>query len=285
MSFGVVLSTAPMRTANQHLKREGREPGLAGFGRLGGCVVAAALLATGCAHSRNKDRIGLIPPPVPLFLNGPMGVLLTNTTGFSCHVVMTTGSPPIARETVSGQLLCRGSQLLFAPDAHSPAGKRFKRGQFSFIWEVEAQRGYLLSEALQGYAPISSQVRATNVLALASRSASEEVAGHRCQRTDVEVESNDGSKAPFQVWRASDLNAAPLRIATAAPGRPVMVKFSKIRLEALSSRLFVPPEGFTPHDSAETLMAEIAMRQENLKRKPTEEQPADFQAQPRMEAR
>jgi hypothetical protein len=267
------------------MKRRGRELGLAGIGRLGGCVVAAALLATGCAHSRDKNRIGLIPPPVPLFLSGPMGVLLTNTTGYSCRVVMTTGSPPVPGETVSGQLLCRGSQLLFAPDANSPAGKRFARCQFSFVWEVGAQRGYMLSEALQGYAPISSQVQATNVVALASRSASEEVGGHRCQRTDVQVESNDGSKAPFQVWRAPDLNAAPLRIATAAPGRSVVVNFSKIRLEVPSSRLFVPPEGFTAHDSAETLMAEMAMRQENLKRKPSEEQPADFQAPPRMEAR
>jgi hypothetical protein len=274
-----------MRTANQHLKRRGRESGLAGIGRLGGCVVAAALVAAGCAHSRNKDRIGFIPPPVPLFLNGPMGVLLTNTTGFSCHVVMTTGSPPIPGETISGQLLCRGSQLLFAPDADSPSGKRFKRCGFIFIWEVGAQRGYLLSEALQGYAPISSRVQATNILALASRSASEGIGGHRCQRTEVEVETNDGSKAPFQVWRASDLNAAPLRIATAAPGRPVIVNFSKIRLGAPSSRLFLPPDGFTAHDSAETMMGEMAMRQENLKRKSAEEQPTEFQAQPRMEAR
>ena len=266
-----------MRTANQYLKRSGRELLLAGMGRLGGCVVAAALAAAGCAHSRNKDRIGLVPPPVPLFLSGPMGVLLTNTTGFSCHVVMTTGSPPIPGETVSGQLLCRGAELLFAPDADSPAGRRFKRGGFIFIWEVATQHGYLLSEALQGYAPISSRLQATNVQTLASRPASEEVEGHRCQKTEVQVESNDGSKVPFQVWRAADLNGAPLRIGTAAPGRPVAVNLSKFRLGAPSGQLFLPPEGFTAHDSAETMMAEIAMRQENLKRKPTEEQPADLQ--------
>ena len=271
-----------MRTANQYLKRKWGQLRLAGIGRLGGCAVAAAVVAAGCAHSRNKDRIGLIPPPVPPFLKGPMAVLLTNTSGFSCRVVMTTGSPPIPGETVSGQLLCRGSQLLFAPDAHSPAGKRFARGLFSFIWDVGAQHGYLLSETLQGCAPISTQVQATNVLALPSRSVSETIEGHHCKRTDVEVDSSDGSKAPFQVWRASDLNAAPLRIATAAPGRTVIVNFSKFRLEAPSSRLFAPPDSFTRHDSAETMMAEMAIRQENLKRKPTEEAPSDFRAPPRM---
>ena len=244
--------------------------------------MAAAVIAAGCAHSRDKNRIGLIPPPVPPFLNGPMAVLLINASGFSCHVVMTTGSPPIPAETLSGQLLCRGSQLLFAPDAHCPAAKRFARCGFSFIWDVRAQRGYMLSEALQGCAPISSQVQATNVLTLPSRSVSEKVQGHHCKRTDVEVESDDGSKAPFQVWRASESNSVPLRIATAAPGRPVIVDLSNIRLEVPSSRLFAPPDGFTRHDSAETMMAEMAMRQENLKRKPTETEPTELQAPPRM---
>jgi hypothetical protein len=269
-----------MQIANQCLKRKPREPLPAGLGRFGACLVAAALVAAGCAHSRNKDRIGLIPPPVPPFLNGPMAVLLTNTPGFSCYVVMTTGSPPIPGETVSGNLLCRGSELLFAPDAHWLAGKRFARSGFSFTWNVATQHGYLLSEALQGYAPISSRVQATNVLALPSRSASEVVEGRHCQRTEVEVESSDGSKTPFQVWRASDLKGAPLRIASAAPGRPVLVSFSKFRFEAPSSRLFVPPEGFTRHDSAETMMAEMTMRQENLKRKPTEGEGIEVQPPP-----
>ena len=266
-----------MRTANQNLNRKWRQRLRAGLGRLGAYVAAAALVAAGCAHSKNKDRIGLIPPPVPSFLNGPMAVLLTNSPGFSCHVVMTSGSPPVPGETVSGQLLCRGSQLLFAPDAHWLGGKRFARAGFIFVWDVGAQQGYVLSEALQGYAPISSPVQATNVLPLRGHAASESVEGHHCQRTEFEVESSDGSKAPFQVWRASDLKAAPLRIANAAPGRPVIVNLSNIRPEAPASRLFVPPDGFTRHDSAETLMAEMAMRQENLKRKPAAEPSTDFQ--------
>jgi len=266
-----------VRTANPNINRKWRRRLQAGVGRLGGYVVAAAVAAAGCAHSKNKDRIGVIPPPVPSFLNGPMAVLLTNSPGFSCHVVMTSGSPPVPGETVSGQLLCRGSQLLFAPDAHWLGGKRFLRAGFIFMWDVGAQQGYVLSEALQGYAPISSPVQATNVLALPAHLASESVEGHHCQRTEFEVESSDGSKAPFQVWRASDLKAAPLRIASAAPGRPVIVNLSNLRFEAPSSRLFTPPDGFTRHDSAETLMAEMAMRQENLKRKPAETPSTDFQ--------
>ena len=105
-----------------------------------------------------------------------------------------------------------GFQFLFAPDARWLADKRFARSGFSFTWNVAAQHGYLLSEALQGYAPISSRVQATNVLALPSRAVSEVVEGHHCQSTEAEVESSDGSKTPFQVWRASDLKATPLAL-------------------------------------------------------------------------
>ena len=107
------------------------------------------------------------------FLNGPMAILLTNTSGFSCHVVMTTGSPPIPGETVSGNSCAGAPELLFAPDAHCPAGKRFARSGFSFIWDVAAQHGYLLSEALQGYAPISSAGPGHERAGPPSRSASE----------------------------------------------------------------------------------------------------------------
>ncbi|MGA2864567.1 MAG: hypothetical protein ABSF95_08765 [Verrucomicrobiota bacterium] len=273
-----------MRTANQYLRRRPRELRLAGLGRLGWWALAVALAGAGCAHSRNKDRIGLIPPPAPAFLNGPMAVLLTNASGFSCHVVMSVGSPANPGERVAGELLGRGTQLLFVPDANSLAGKRFAKRGFSFIWDAAGQRGYLLSEALQGYAPISSPVQATNVVVRASRPAPERAGGHPCQQTEVEVASNNGTRALFRVWRAADLKGFPICIVTAAPGRPLAVNASKLRLEAPSSRLFLPPDGFTRYDSAETMMAEMAMRQENLRRKPTEE-PLEFQRVPRLEAR
>jgi hypothetical protein len=205
-----------------------------------------------------------------------MAVLLTNAPGFSCYLVMTAGSPPNPNETLSGQLLVRESRLLFAPDTKAPAVKRFARGGFSYVWDVAAQQGCLLSEALQGYAPVSSRIRVTNMSARASSPAPEMVQGHACQKTEIELASNDGASARFRVWRATDLKGLPVRIVAAAPGRPVTVSLSNFRLQAPAARLFAPPDGFTHHDSAETMMAEMAMRQENLKRKPTEA-PPDFQ--------
>jgi hypothetical protein len=209
-----------------------------------------------------------------------MAVLLTNAPGFSARVVMTAGSPPIPAETLTGQLLCRDSQILFAPDPKAPANKRFARAGFSFLWNVASQHGYLLSEALQGSAPISSVLVATNVAALPSREVSENLHGHPCKRSQVEVDLNDGSKAPFQVWRATDLHGLPLRIASAAAGRPTVLDLSNIRLEPPAAKLFAPPDSFTRLDSAETMMAELAMRQENLKRKPAEATPTETPGQP-----
>lgn len=270
-----------MRNANQYFGTAPRQRRLAVvFGRLGWAVLVLATLAAGCAHSRNKNRLGLIPPPLPPFLTGPMAVLLTNTPGFAGRVALEFGSPADPAETISGQLLCRGPKLLFEPDANSPLGKRFRAGGFVFLWNVAERGGWLVSEALQGYAPISSQVQVTKVIIHAATAASEQVDGHACQETEVEVASADGSTR-FQVWRATDLNAIPLRIASATDTRPLRLSLSRLQLEVPSDRVFLPPAGFTRYDSAETMMAEMAMRQENLWRKPAPE-PGEMEPPPRQ---
>ncbi len=243
-----------------------------------GLALVLGLAAAGCSHSPDKNRLGLIPPPPPPFLHGPMALLLTNAPGFSCYVVMTAGSPPNPHETLSGQLLVRDSRLLFAPDPKAPAAKHFARGGFGFIWDAAQNQGCLLSEALQGYAPVSSRTRVTNLLVRPAGPALETVQGHPCKRVEIETASDDGSSAQFRVWRATDLKGLPVRIVTAATRRPLTLVCSSFRLQAPASRLFAPPDGFARHESAEAMMAEMAMRQENLKRKPTEETP-DFKAQ------
>ena len=57
------------------------------------CLLLAAVLTTGCAHSRDAEQRagaagGYLPPEPPAFLSGPLAVVLTNMGGFSAHVVM-----------------------------------------------------------------------------------------------------------------------------------------------------------------------------------------------------
>ena len=61
----------------------------------------------------------------------------------------------------------RGGKLVFAPGPSNAAGKRSPAGGSAFIWDVTANRGYLLNDPLQAYAPISSNRQFTNVAASA----------------------------------------------------------------------------------------------------------------------
>ena len=242
---------------------------------LGPCLALLTALAVGCAHSEKKiDRAGafeVLPAPTPpLFLNGPMALLLTNADGFRARVVLESGAPAQAAPMAAGELLVRGSQLLFAPDPSGAPKKQARVRDSAFIWDVNGNRGYVLNDPLQAYAPMSSsrQYTTLTVGATFNDPARERIAGHPCQATELTVTASDGATTFFQVWRARDLNALPLRIACPSNGLPVTLTLSKVRLETVPEDLFLPPDGFTKYDSVEALMAELTLRGMNLGRKP-----------------
>ncbi len=242
---------------------------------LGLCVLSIGFLAAGCAGSgkqggRAGAAAGVRPPKPPTFLNGPMALLLTNVDGFSARAVLERGAPASGVELAAGELLGRGGNLLFAPGAGKAAAKRARAEDFAFIWDVAANRGYVLNDPLQGYAPISYGRRFTNltISATLNKVAAESVAGHPCQQTEVTVTADDGSASVFRVWRATDLKGLPVRISGASDGTPVALTLSKARLETVSNDLFQPPSGFTKYDSVEVLINELVSRQHNLKQRP-----------------
>src|SRR5512143_2719834 len=113
-------------------------------------VVLADVFTVGCAHSRDPGREsigsgGYLAPEPPAFLSGPLAVVLTNIGGFGAHVVMQTTSTLGHPEVVSGQLLGRGSKLLFEPDDSKFLDKRYRSAGISFVWDVAENRGCVLS--------------------------------------------------------------------------------------------------------------------------------------------
>ncbi len=98
--------------------------------RIGGAWACAAgvallLLMSGCAHSRYGASYigaaeGIQAARPPAFLTGPMGVLLTNTQDFSAKAVFF--QQPGQGRPLSGDLLCRGTKLLFARDSRGAPG-------------------------------------------------------------------------------------------------------------------------------------------------------------------
>ncbi len=230
------------------------------------------LLGAGCRHSPERERYEteILTPLPPPFVAGPMAVLLTNTGGFSARVTLDSEALPGGPGAPTGHLLGRGTQLLFAPDPKEPGRKQIPAG-LSFIWDVAANRGFVLSEALQGYAPVTSPAQVTNVSIRVEPVARETVGGHPCVAEEAVLQTSDGVVAVFRALCATDLKGFPLRVTSGSNTPPLAVSFSKVRLELPPAELFAPPAGFTQYSTPEALADEIAVRQRNLHRKPGED--------------
>ena len=237
------------------------------------CVVLLTILGAGCAHAPRDDfssglGAGIAQAQPPSCLTGPVALLLTNGPGFSAQLTLypSPGSSPT--EPIVGQLLARENRLIFAPDPNRIVQKRFRLGSVIFVWDVVENSGFVMSEALQGYAPVSFNVHPTNLVSVPGPSAPERIEGHPCREFIATVASSDGSLATFRVWRAADLNGLPLRLSLATNSASKVLSLSRIQLETPPAKLFQPPDGFARYESAETMMSELVIRQQKLKLRP-----------------
>lgn len=233
-------------------------------------ALVAVLVLSGCSHSRDRSGsggylTGVYEAQPPAFLNGPMSALLTNGPGFTARIAIQNESLSPHSSSKSGQLLSRGSKLLFAPAGSQ--SKQAKTGGFAFVWDVSTGSGFVLSGALEAYAPVSSSVHPTNIVTQTRQM--EKVDGHPAVLQNATVQMDDGTTATFEVWRATDLNGFPLRITSSGPGIPLTVTFSDIRLTPAPEDAFATPEEFSKYSSPEALADEIVARQHNLHRKST----------------
>ena len=149
-------------------------------------------------------------PEVPAFLSGPMGVLLTNAGGFSSQCVHDDrpGLPSQQLEVVTGQLLGPGDRLLFAPDPRS-LDKRLRPIGLSYIWNVKDNRGCVLSETLQGWAPIGFGVHYTNVLSTRTDYRAGTSGGHSCTQESVQICFQRRRRDPTSALAGHRLKGAP----------------------------------------------------------------------------
>lgn len=237
-----------------------------------GIALAAASLA-GCASEKRQEaalaHMGDESPPD--FLAGPASVCLTNFDGFSANVIATSPSAP-GGPTACGQLIERQGRLIFQPltTARIKKGKIVRGGMF-FIWDSVGRHGYVVSEALQGFAPISAPWQITIVTPENTEPVSEAANGHPCHRIERIVALRDGSTAKLTEWRADDLKQFPVRVRTESGGRLTTVDFSDIRLDLPALELFAPPGGFTQYASGTALINELMIRESSLKKGPSGE--------------
>ncbi|HZV32953.1 MAG TPA: hypothetical protein VFB72_00115 [Verrucomicrobiae bacterium] len=215
----------------------------------------AAMFITGCAghrESRQKFTEEIVAPRPPAFLVGPASVLLTNTSAFSARVTVDTVSTNAKVHELTGQLLGEGTHLLFAPT----------RGDRTFIWDTAARNGYILSEALQGYAPFSSPSQITKITTTAETAGpgSDRVNGHPGHEVEMSIAMNDGSTIRFSIWRASDLNDFPVRIKTIGAEKPFELNLLNVQPAKFPESTFAPPDGFTKYSNPEVMASELMAR-------------------------
>jgi hypothetical protein len=136
---------------------------------------------------------------------------------------------------MTGQLYGADHVLVFAPDPDPEAHKDAPEELFTFIWNTSAGSGYVLNEALQGYAPVTFSSLA---------------------------DTNSVPDGGLQILRTEKPGDFPVQLATTN----ITVKLSRVRLGKPAADLMSPPQGFTRYSSAELMAQEIALRRHNLKR-------------------
>jgi len=226
---------------------------------------ALLLLAGGCAHSRSREELAVdnawkVAPPVIAALTGPAALLLTNLDGWQGRLTLTLNPEAGHVRQVSGQLTESKGRLYFESDS----GEKNRSGRFALIWDTGRNQGWVMSEALQGVAPLNG----TNWYSLARRepdaSTTDKQDGHPVQNTLVTLLGSDGKSWQYQVAQAADLAQLALQIHPLAGPEPVSLALSNIRLTPPAETLFVPPDDFSKYSSEAALLDELITRQRSV---------------------
>jgi hypothetical protein len=223
----------------------------------------AAAMICGCT-SRHEPLYHAGDENVPEFLSGPVAVVLTNLDGWSAEVSGTTSSSPGQSRMVSGEILERNGRLIFQPSMHGKSKKARRTNGLFFIWDENKHAGYVLSDALQGYAPIKSEAGPTTQMDSGKEGMEEQIDGHPCHRSETTVTLSDGTMERLSLWRAADLKHFPVRIEAIHGPQQMTLDLTNVRLESPSQELFSPPDGFTAYASAVSMMNELITRESAL---------------------
>jgi hypothetical protein len=248
--------------------RSNRMPSAAAF-------ALVLLLAGGCASHQHHgtepsadDGIAASEPPA--FLIGPASIVLTNANPYSGRASIYFGSNlPPGPADLSGNLMQQDGVLLYVPTGGE--GRRTGwEGSFRFLWDVSHNRGYVLSEVLQAYAPISST---NQYRAVAAQTASSEpprteaINGQSCQVHEVSLTSSSGEAFAFRTWNSTELDGQLVQISLAG-SHPFTIRLADLKQDAMAPELFSPPEDFVRYKTGEAMVREIIHRQMLARYKP-----------------
>lgn len=213
------------------------------------CVLAlSACSRSGRLEARNSYAPFIQPPTAPPVVITPAAFLLTNYPAFSARLVNEGVRP------VKGYIFGKGTTLAFIPDPE----KKGPSGQFSFIWDTVSNSGYVISEALQGYAPLT--LRGMGV----ATNAHFETGPDGKSRT-LSAALDNGRRVEFTAQSDGGPKGFPTLISGGSP--QFKTQLTRISLASPKPSLFSLPPDFTKYESPEAMVDELSTRYRNFKRR------------------
>jgi len=229
---------------------------------LAGSVMAC--WTCGCQHrDLNAGREAEITlPKLTALMTGPVANLFTNQSGFESECEITLAGTAESQRKISGRIFGLGGQLRL----ETVPGKAKSRvaGEFGVIWDATANRGYVLSDALQGYAALKGSAQFTNLLTQTKAGQPDHLEGHPVDHAEVTALGSDGQTLSLQLTRAQDLGNLPLEVRSADGANPFILTLTNVRLIQPANALFLPPDDFTKYENETALVEELTARQHNV---------------------
>lgn len=253
---------------------------------LGGVAVAWCLC--GCVHhDANAGREAeVMLPKLRMLIAGPTAILLTNLAGFQSECVISLADANGAPRNYSGRLFAREGKLRL--DTVPGKSKAASTLAFGVIWDATSNRGYVFSDALQGYAVLAGSDRFTNFLTSVAGQP-EKMDGHVVDNAEVTAIGLGSQIMVLQLKRAQDLGNLPLQIRQPDEPNSFTLRLVKIQTVVPPEEIFLPPDGFTKYESETAMLEELVARQHNVfESKPegarTREGPGDLEGQHRNDS-
>ncbi len=199
---------------------------------------------------------GIAAAQAPRFLIGPPGVLLTNAADYRARLTVIQTNRPA--ESISGNLFQQEGWLLFIPSVELSAERGGWAGRFRFLWDANRRTGYVLSEALQGYAPVKASTQDVAILQDPATGSlgSERVGDRECLIEDISFRSG-ATRRRFRVARSEDPAAPPVQIRSLDENAGLTIHLSELEVERLSPELFSAPTRFSRYESGEAMVREL----------------------------
>lgn len=226
--------------------------------------VLVLICACGCIHRKSAlagagRESEMTVSRITAVVAGPGAAFLTNES-FQADCVIAPAGETKHPWKLSGRLAGNHGRLWLETEP----GKSKIAGGFGVIWDLAARQGYVYSEALQGYAPLSMPHAYTNLLPHVLPDQADRMEGHPMQVAEATFAGPDEEPLVLRMTRAKDLNGLPLQISVSGGKESWQVTLTKLQIKAPEESTFLPPDGFTKYATDAALLDELASRQQNF---------------------